>query len=167
MIFDHAADAERAIRRTPDVGAGPSPYNNTMTTTTLSPAEALLAALAARDFDALADAFEPDATMSALLPRGHDEWFGAIDIRAAFERWFGDVDELEVAHSAISPMGDLLQLHWRLRVNGGPRFGTQTMVVEQHACAQPGPTGRIGQMSLLCTGFWPQPRATQRKEQGT
>jgi ketosteroid isomerase-like protein len=136
-----------------------------MTTTTLSPAEALLDALAAHDFDRLADAFEPDAVMSALLPRGHDEWQGAVDIRAAFERWFGDVDELEVAHSAISRIGDSLQLHWRLRVCGGPRFGAQPMVVEQHACAQPGPTGRIAQMALLCTGFWPQPSVIYPKEQ--
>jgi ketosteroid isomerase-like protein len=135
-----------------------------MTTATLAPAEALLDALRAHDLDRVADAFEPDAQMSALLPRGHDEWRGAIDIRAAFARWFGDVAELEVVDSSIGRCGDLLQLRWRLRVRGGPRFGAQAMVVEQHACAQPGPTGRIGRMSLLCTGFWPQPRVTHHEE---
>jgi hypothetical protein len=136
-----------------------------MTTTTLAPAEALLDALADHDFDRLADAFEPDAAMSALLPRGHDEWQGAVDIRAAFERWFGDVAALEVADSSIGRCGDLLQLRWRLRVQGGPRFGARAMVVEQHACAQPGPTGRIGRLSLLCTGFWPQARVTRHEEE--
>jgi hypothetical protein len=136
-----------------------------MTTTTLAPAEALLDALAGHDFDRLAAAFEPDAALSALLPHGHHEWSGAADIGAAFERWFGDVAALEVADSSIGRCGDLLQLRWRLRVQGGPRFGARAMVVEQHACAQPGPTGRIGRMSLLCTGFWPQASVTRLEEE--
>jgi ketosteroid isomerase-like protein len=138
----------------------------TTTTANLAPAETLLDALAARDFDAVADAFEPDATLAALLPRGHDDWEGATAIRGAFERWFGDVESLEVADASIGRIGDLLQLRWRLRVQGGPRFGAGPMVVEQHASAHRGSTGRIGRMSLLCTGFWPQTSVTDEKEHG-
>src|SRR6185312_8042896 len=65
----------------------PPPYNSRMTTTsTLASAEALLDALAAHDFEGIATAFEPDATLRALLPRGYDEWQGTADIRLAFEQ---------------------------------------------------------------------------------
>jgi hypothetical protein len=136
----------------------------TTTAASLSPAEVLLDALAARDLGGVAAAFEPDATLQALLPRGYDEWQGTADIFLAFDRWFGDVESLEVVDASVRRTGDLLQLRWRLRVQGGPRFGARVMVVEQQACAQRGASGRIGRMSLLCTGFWPQTRVNQEKE---
>jgi hypothetical protein len=147
-------------------GRAVPPYNSTMTTTTasLARADALLTALAAHDFDGIADAFEPDAKLSALLPRGYDEWHDTAGVRAAFERWFGDVEELEVADASVGRIGDLLQLRWRVRVQGG-RFGARAMVVEQYASAHLGPSGRIARLSLLCTGFWPQPHITDHKEQ--
>jgi ketosteroid isomerase-like protein len=134
------------------------------TTSTLASAEALLDALAAHDFEGIATAFEPDATLRALLPRGYDEWQGTADIRLAFEQWFGDVAHVELADASVRRTGNVLQIGWRLRVQGGPRFGPRAMVVEQQACAHPGPTGRIARMSLLCTGFWPQSCAGDHKE---
>jgi hypothetical protein len=70
-----------------------------------------------------------------------------------FERWFGDVEKCEVADAAVGQVGPLLQLRWRIRLQG-PRLGNKPMVVEQHAYATTGPNGRIQQMSLLCSGFW-------------
>ena len=100
-------------------------------------------------------ALEVDAQLSALLPKGFREWSGADEICGMFEKWFGDVDEYEVADVAVGAVGALLQMRWRLRVQG-PRFGSEPMVVEQHVYAATGPTGRIGRMSLLCSGFWPE-----------
>ncbi len=114
---------------------------------------AVLEALAARRFDQLADAVEPDATMLALLPSGFVERRGAEEICAAFLRWFGDVDAFEVADASVGQVGALLQLRWRLRLQG-PRLGAAAKVVEQIAFATTGPTGRISQLSLLCSGFW-------------
>jgi hypothetical protein len=137
-------------------------YNGPMDTTDAPTAHfaiagALLDALADHDFDRLAAAFEAEARLSALLPRGFVEWQGAAEIRAAFERWFGDVTEYELVDATVGDVGDLLQLRWRLRVNG-ERFGGVAQVVEQHAYASAGPAGRIGRISLLCSGFWPEHR---------
>ncbi|HEY5014480.1 MAG TPA: nuclear transport factor 2 family protein [Acidimicrobiia bacterium] len=116
-------------------------------------AGSFLEALAAQDFERLAAALDDDASLSALLPRGFCEWRGAAEIAAMFEKWFGDVDEFEVADAAVGQVGSRLQLRWRMRVRGGPRFGDDAMVVEQHVYADTAPTGRIRSMSLLCSGF--------------
>ena len=115
-------------------------------------AGSFLESLAARDFDRLATALDDDASLSALLPRGFDEWRGAEAITGAFVGWFGDVDEFEVVDASVGQVGSRLQLRWRVRVRGG-RFNDDAMVVEQHVYAATGATGRIRAMSLLCSGF--------------
>jgi hypothetical protein len=112
-------------------------------------------ALAAQEFKRLADALDPEALMVALVPRGLLECRGADEICALFERWFGNVEEYAVADASVGTIGALLQLRWRLRLRG-PRFGDEPMVVEQHAYAATGPSGRITRISLLCSGFWPE-----------
>lgn len=115
----------------------------------------LLEALSAGDFEHVASAFEADASLSALLPRGFREWQGATAIGGAFAGWFGNVEEFEVTDASIGQLGRLLQMRWRLRLRG-VRFGSEPMVVEQHVCAATGPHDRIQHMSLLCSGFWPE-----------
>jgi hypothetical protein len=114
---------------------------------------AVLEALATHRFDQLAEALEPDASLLALLPRGVVELHGAPEICRQFQRWFGDVDEFEVADASVGQMGALLQLRWRLRLQG-PRLGPGVKVVEQHVYAATGPSGHINRLSLLCSGFW-------------
>ncbi len=118
-------------------------------------AGALLEALAARDFDRLGRTFDTGATLRALLPRGLAEWSGAAEIAGAFRTWFGGAETLEVADASIGQLGALLQVRWRLRVRDASR-GDGVLVVEQHAYARTGPSGHIVQMSLLCSGFWPE-----------
>ena len=112
----------------------------------------LLETLASGDFAGLGALLEPGATMSALLPRGFDEWRGREEICAAFERWFGDVDAFEVVDASVGQVGARLQLRWRVRVCGA-RFGAGARLVEQHVYADTGPTGRIGALRLLCSGY--------------
>ena len=130
-----------------------------MTTTDGSPsaqqfaaAGALLETLAARDFAGLGTALEPDATLSALLPRGFCEWQGAAEIAGAFEGWFGDASEYEVVDTSVEQAGTRLRLRWRIRVCA-PRHGDHAMVVEQHVYAETGASSRISTLSLLCSGF--------------
>jgi len=141
-----------------------SAYNGGMETTHASPppsaphfavAGVLLEALAAHDFQGLAAALDVDASLSALLPRGFHQWQGAPDICDRFETWFGDVDQFEVVDASVGLVGSLLQLRWRLRLQGA-RLGDEPKVVEQHVYATTGPTGRIQHLSLLCSGFWPE-----------
>lgn len=112
----------------------------------------LVEAIAARDFEALAATFEPDAQMSALLPRGFVEWQGSDEIRGAFDMWFGDVETFEVADAEVGHVGGLLQIRWRVRVNGGPRF-PEPMLCEQCFYASTSTNARITRIRLLCSGF--------------
>jgi hypothetical protein len=115
----------------------------------------VLDALAAQDFTRLGAALDADAEMSALVPKGLRECHGPAEICAMFETWFGDFDEYAVTDASVGAVGALLQMRWRLRVKG-PRFGDEQMIVEQHAYAATGPSGRISRISLLCSGFWPE-----------
>jgi hypothetical protein len=108
--------------------------------------------LATGDFDLLAGALEPDAKLSALLPRGFVEWEGRDAVCGAFDGFFGGMDEYEVIDASVGLVGDRLQLGWRLHVRGG-RLGPEDFVVEQHCYADAGPTGRIQSMALVCSGF--------------
>jgi len=115
-------------------------------------ADALLVALGSQDFVRLADLFEQDAVLNAVLPDGLHEWTGPERITAAFHRWFGVVDQCELIATDVALHGPRLQMRWRARVSGA-HFGTTPYVVEQHVYADPGPTGRIQTMSMLCSGF--------------
>jgi len=115
-------------------------------------AELFLAHLAGGDFARFATIFEPDVSLHALLPNGLHEWHGAESVTAAFVGWFGRVDKREFLAASIGEIGPRLQLQWTARVRGGP-FGEASFVVEQHLYADRGPTGRIGSMSMLCSGF--------------
>jgi SnoaL-like protein len=121
-------------------------------TPTLSIADVFLRHLAAGDFEQLATLFEPDVSLSALLPGGLREWHGSERVSGAFAKWFGSVDNCELVETAVGHVGPRLQLRWRARVRGGS-FGDAAFVVEQHIYADPGPTGRIQAMSMLCSGF--------------
>lgn len=138
---------------------GSASYNVGMTSTdkpsvpTVTPiAETMLGSLATRDFDRLASVFEPDISLNAVLPDGFHEWHGSERVTAAFVRWFGRVDECELVDAASGFFGPRLQMYWRARVRGGS-FGDRDFVVEQNVYADPGPTGRIQAMSMLCSGF--------------
>jgi hypothetical protein len=134
-------------------------YNGPMSTTDDSPrapdlgvASSFLEELATGEFARLAPSLEADVTMRALLPGGYREWQGVDEVCARFEKWFGDVDQFEVVETAVGQVGPRLQLRWRVRVVG-ERFGDGDRLVEQIAFADAGATGRIGMMSLLCSGY--------------
>lgn len=142
-------------------------YNGAMTTTTPVTAAASTSAsdtsrfaaagifldrLAAGDFTQLTAALEPDARLSALLPRGFDEWEGRDEVGGAFDSFFGGMDEYEVLDASVGLVGDRLRLRWRIHARGG-RLGPQDFVAEQSCYADAGPTGRLQFMALVCSGF--------------
>jgi hypothetical protein len=120
--------------------------------TQLAIAGTLLARLANAEFDRLGDAFEPDFRALAMLPGGIFEWPEPATVRAAFEQWFGDVAEYDVTDFTVSLIRRRMHLRWRITVAGG-HLGDGRYVVEQQIYADTGRTGRIGSMSLLCSGF--------------
>jgi hypothetical protein len=108
--------------------------------------------LATGDFDQLAVALEPDATLRALLPRRYREWEGCQGVCDAFTGWFGGMDEYAVLDASVGLVGTRLQLSWRLHVRG-ERLGPHDFVVEQHGYADAGPSGRLQSLSIVCSGF--------------
>jgi len=112
----------------------------------------LRARLADADFVGLADAFEPELDALAMLPAGVFRWPDPATVTGVFEEWFGDVDEYRLTEFASSGLGGRLHAGWRIVVAGGG-FGADRHVVEQQIYADPGRTGRIASMRLLCSGF--------------
>lgn len=111
----------------------------------LATAAKLLDALAARDFARLGSAIAPGGVLEALLPGGFRTCEGPDEVGAAFEGWFGDAHEFEVAEASVATVGSLLHLRWRLSVGH--------KVVEQNAYARFDGTGCIERLALLCSGF--------------
>ncbi|HYX84565.1 MAG TPA: nuclear transport factor 2 family protein [Gaiellales bacterium] len=118
------------------------------------PGAALVAALAERDFDHLADALAPTVRMRALIPPGPIEVSGRDPAAARFVSWFGERDALQVVDSACAAVGDRVHVAYRLRVKDA---GKPWRIVEQHLfCTVDG--NRISALDLVCSGFRPEHR---------
>jgi SnoaL-like domain len=113
--------------------------------------DALVSALAERDFDRLAGTLAPGARMRALIPPGLVELSGAKPAAARFATWFGESERLELVQTGSDKIGDRLHVFYRLRVK---RPGDSWKVIEQHLfCALE--DGHITALDLVCSGFRP------------
>ena len=112
-----------------------------------------LEAFGARDLDRLSGTLSPNARMRALLPRGLVEFTGPDEIRAAFHRWFVEVDRFELLDTGTGEVGVRLHLHWRARVQAAERLGAGWFVVEQQVYVDTAADGQIEQLVLLCSGY--------------
>ncbi|MFZ1878907.1 MAG: nuclear transport factor 2 family protein [Gaiellaceae bacterium] len=113
------------------------------------PGNALIAALAVRDFPRLARVLTPDVRMRALLPPGPIEISGAEAAAAKFSSWFGNAEAFELIRSGSDTVADRQHVFYRLRVK---KPGDVPKLVEQHLlCALEG--DRISTLDLVCTGF--------------
>lgn len=142
----------------------PSAYDGDMSTTAdhqsavlvaesaLDVATSFLHWLAAADFGAPAASLDADVTLKALLPPGYREWSGEEAVCAAFDAFFGGMDSFDVVEMSAARVGDRLQMRWRVHAGGG-RLGAGDFVAEQSCYAELGAGGRIGSLSLVCSGF--------------
>jgi hypothetical protein len=122
-------------------------------TGTRTRADAVVEAIARREFGCLAAALRDDVHLLALLPGGVREWHGRAGVNAAFTGWFDDYDEYELVDAEICEVGARLHLSWRLRVRTA-RISDRSLLVEQHVYADVDADGQISRLSLLCSGFW-------------
>jgi hypothetical protein len=113
-----------------------------------------LEALALRDFDRLADLLAPAVELRALLPRGHDDWVGAVTVAERFRGWFGDTEEFELLDATIGQTGGRVHLHWRIRLRAR-RLGSGDFIIEQQAYVDPADSPQLTRIDLLCSGFRP------------
>ena len=130
---------------------------DTTTTPSWSVGGLFLEALAARDFDRLADCLTPAATMRALTLGGLTEYDGASDIADRMRSWFGGAEAYEVLDGTVGDVGGRMHLSWRLRMHPTPWGDDTWHVVEQQAYLRAGE--RIEAIDLLCSGFQPDPRS--------
>jgi hypothetical protein len=112
--------------------------------------EALIAALAARDFAALAACFHPEVRFRALIPPGVREAANARDAAAQLRRWFGEADHLELLEWEAGKLADRLHVRYRFLVMDAD--GRQVVEQQGYGDVQ---EGRIVRLDLLCSGFRP------------
>src|SRR5687767_1716390 len=75
-------------------------------------ADAVVEAVARRDFGCLAAALPDDVHLRALLPGGLREWHGRAGVNEAFTGWFDGFDEYELVDAEIGEVGPRLHLSW-------------------------------------------------------
>ena len=109
-------------------------------------------ALAAKDFDRLADCLAPDVDFHAVVPGtgSFRERAGADETANQFRLWFGECDPLDVLDSSVTPVVDKLRIAYRLAAFEDGEWN----VVEQQAYAKVGARG-IEKLDLACSGFMP------------
>ena len=129
---------------------------NTQRSSATNPGDALVTALAQRDFARLADTLTADVRMRALIPPGPIELSGAENAAAKFSSWFGDAEEFELVRSGSDTVADRLHVFYRLRVK---KPGDLSKVVEQHLLCTVD-DHRISALDLVCTGFRPEKSVT-------
>jgi hypothetical protein len=142
---------------TTSTAARPAAGPTTGETLSLAVAGRLIDGLAARDFDLLVDAFDPEVAFRALLPRRVLEVRGTDAVHATFTRWFGGAQRWEVLEAVLGEVGGRVHLRWRVRLTD-PAIGEGAFLVEQVVYADAGSDGRLRDVALLCTGYRPEAR---------
>ena len=116
----------------------------------------LLDALEARDYDALAACFAPDATLRAIVPHGLREADGPEAIVERFRIWTEDVADFALDAREVTLFADLVRLRWVV-YGIDPDGDAMPTVFEQTAYAET-EGGRITQLRIACSGNRPTAR---------
>lgn len=113
----------------------------------------LLAAIAARDWEAIASCFAPTAALRVLSPRGLREDAGPAAVAARYAYWFGNLERFEVLAADATPVADRLRLRYLVR-GRHPEHGWW---LNEHTAYARVEQGLIAEITLTCTGFRPAP----------
>jgi TusA-related sulfurtransferase len=113
--------------------------------------EALVSALADRDFERLHAVIADDVRFRLLVPKGPQAHSGAAETFETFADWYGDADELRLEASSVETVGGRLMVMYRFRLHDAEGW----QVIEQHLVADTAPDGRLEKIDLLCSGFLP------------
>jgi hypothetical protein len=122
----------------------------------LAVAGQIIDGLAVRDFDAVVAALADDVHFRALLPNRVLDLDDRDAVRATFDTWFGGAERWDLVEAVVGEVGGRVHLRWRLNVTN-PQVGPGNLMVEQQVYADAGPDGRLRDVSLMCTGYRPQP----------
>ena len=126
----------------------------TIDTGTVAIAEEWLDRFSAGDFDGVADLFDPDVEMRALLPDGPVTYNGREEVTGRLKWWFGTSDGIETIHADARAVEDRVEVSYGFRIlNGveGNKPGWHS--IEQRAFCDIGTM--IERVDLVCSGFRP------------
>lgn len=113
--------------------------------------EALVNALADRDFVRLRAVRADDVRFRLLVPKGPQAHSGIDETVETFARWYQDVGELHLESSSVETVGGRLVLTYRFRLHDEDGW----QVIEQHLVADAAQDRRLEKIDLLCSGFLP------------
>lgn len=113
--------------------------------------EALLAAIRARDWAAIADCFAQEASLRVLTPGPLREFAGREQAAERFRYWLEPLAELEVLESDVEVIADQLRIRYRFR-GRDPEKGWQ---LNEHTAYAAVEDDGIVAMNVTCTGFRP------------
>lgn len=111
----------------------------------------LLAAIRARDYEAIASCFAPDASLRVLTPGPLREFTGPDEAAARFRYWLEPLAGLELLESDVDVIADRVRIRYRFR-GRDPEKGWQ---LNEHTAYATTEDGRIAAMNVTCTGFRP------------
>ncbi len=115
----------------------------------------LLAAIGARDYDAVAECFAPEARFLALTPKPQvRDHTGPEEAADRYRAWLGSFDPFELTAADWEHVADRIRIRYRFR-GRDPERGWQEN--EHTAYARVGDDGRIALLTLSCAGFRPAP----------
>lgn len=116
-----------------------------------APCRALLAAIAARDGDAIGACFAPDAVLRALTPHQLRELEGRAAIVERYLAWLLSLEPYELLAADTEQVADRVRLRYRFR-GVDPVKGPQENEHTAYAAVE---DGRITALNLCCAGFRP------------
>ncbi len=115
------------------------------------PGQALLAAIAERDYERIAGCFAENASFRALTPGPVREHAGPEEAAQGFRRWLAALESFEVLEGEVDEIADRLRIRYRFR-GRDPEKGWRLNEHTGYAAVE---RGRIQTMILTCTGFRP------------
>jgi len=107
-------------------------------------------AIVQHDWAGLADCFEPEARLTAVVPKENAfrDRHGREAAAGQLQAWFGDADVTELVSSEIEPVADRVKIAYRIHEHEPDGW----YLVEQVAYATIA-GGRFAEMNLACSGF--------------
>lgn len=117
----------------------------------LDAASRLLHAIGARDYEAIASCFAPDATFRALTPHRLREAEGAAAIAERYRYWLEPLESFALVVCEAELVADRVRIRYRFR-GRDPEHGWQE---NEHTAYATVRDGLIAGATLTCAGFRP------------
>jgi hypothetical protein len=115
--------------------------------------EALLGAIAARDYESIAACFAADASFRVLTPGPVREQTGPAEAAERYRAWLADFEGFDVLEGDVEEIADRVRIRYRFR-GRDPEKGWQLNEHTGYAAIE---GGLIRTLILTCTGFRPTP----------